>query len=197
MNNRELYRETFSKVQTSSINSMEEIMNNKKPVRYNKKPLITFVMMIMLVLGTVSVNAATGGAVSEYFHNLIGSENGTAKITWENDSNEYCEIEINLHDEQVGIYDEKNEMVKDLTISEADDIHFDKDNQSCTLDGKTYKVLLVVAVNEVNQDTDIQVRLYSPDDYETAIKSFEPETEIGNKDGVKIYMPYIQIDDVK
>lgn len=193
MNNRELYRNTFSKVESSQYKTMEEIMAKKNRTFRTSRRLVTVLAcIVVLLVGTVSVNAATGGLVGEYFSQLLGGQDAVAVITWGDDGE--SRIEVNMDESAVGIYDGDNNLLRDITGDEAQDIDFEADNQSCTFDGKSYKVILVCGVNESTGECQNQVRLYDPKDYDKARETFNAQ-QVFEDDQLTVYCPYITIDD--
>lgn len=192
MNNSERYKEVFNKIEPSSYKSMEDIMaKNKRNIRANRKLVAIFCCLAILLVGTVTVNAATGGLVGEYFSQLLGGDDAIAVITWGDESE--CRIEVNIEESSVGIYNEDNNLVSNITSEEADDIAFDSDNQSCTFNGKEYKVILVCGVNEETGECQNQVRLYDPADFDKAQNQFNAD-QVFEDDNLTVYCPYITIE---
>ena len=73
MNNRDLYRNTFSRVHASGEITMEDIMNRKKKTpRASRRLVMVFAMVILVLVMGITVNAATGGAIANYFDKLLG-----------------------------------------------------------------------------------------------------------------------------
>ena len=75
MNNRDLYRNTFSRDHASGKKTMEDIMNRKKKTpRASRRIVAVFAMAILILAMGITVNAATGGAIANYFDKLLGVE---------------------------------------------------------------------------------------------------------------------------
>jgi hypothetical protein len=169
MNNRDLYRSTFSRVHASGGMTMEDIMNRKKKTPRASRRLVTVFAMVILVLAMgITVNAATGGAIASYFDKLLGIEQ-TMQITEEGSD----PLEIYMSDLDIGIYDADQNMIEDLNMKDAEDIHFDKGSQTAEIDGTTYHVILLLDVDEETTDnaTHGQLRLYTPEDYAKAMET--------------------------
>lgn len=193
MNNRELYKAVFNKVKSSEYKTMEEIMGkNKKNFRVSRRLVTVMCCILVLLAGTVTVNAATGGAVGQYFDNLFGGNDGVAEIVSDVDG-ETIKISIPMNDCQAAIFDGDNNMVRDITNEEAHSIKFTKDNQRCTFDGKEYRVLLVCGIDEKTGECQSVVRLYDPADFEKATKTFKPES-VFEGEGLTVFCPYIAIE---
>ena len=169
MNNRDLYRNTFSRVHASGEMTMEGIMNRKKKTPRASRRLVTVFAMVILVLAMgITVNAATGGAIANYFDKLLGVEQ-TMQITEEGKE----PITIHMSDLDIGIYDADQNLVTDLNKADADDISFDIESQTCEIDGTVYHVILLLDVYEGTADniTHGQLRLYAPEDYAKAMET--------------------------
>ena len=101
--------------------TMEDIMNRKKKTPRASRRLVTVFAMVILVLAMgITVNAATGGAIANYFDKLLGVEQ-TMQITEEGKE----PITIHMSDLDIGIYDADQNLVTDLNKADADDISFD------------------------------------------------------------------------
>ena len=75
MNNGDLYRNTFSRVHASDDLTMEDIMNKKKKTLRASRRLVTVFAMVILTLAMgITVNAASGGTIANYFDKLLGVE---------------------------------------------------------------------------------------------------------------------------
>lgn len=110
MNNRDLYRNTFSRVHASGEKTMEDIMNRKKKTPRISRRLVTVFAMVILVLAMgITVNAATGGAIASYFDKLLGVDQ-TMQITEEGKD----PVTIHMSDLDIGIYDAEQNLVTDL-----------------------------------------------------------------------------------
>lgn len=171
MNNRELYKKTFSHIHASTDMTMEDIMNiRRKPVRANRR-LVTVCAMIVIILAMgVTANAASGGAISTYFDRMLGVDQ-KMQLTSDGDD----PITIYMSDLKKGIYDEDQNLIEDLNNKNARDIVFDEDTQTCKIDGKTYHVILLINVDEgvIRNKAHGQLRLYAPEDYEKAMDTLE------------------------
>lgn len=193
MNNRERYKEVFNKIESPGYKSIEEIMAKKQRYFRASRRLVTVLcLLVALLVGTVTVNAATGGLVGDYFSNLLGGDDAVAVITWGNDKSD-CRIEVNMRESNVGIYDENNKLVNNITSEEADSIAFASDNQSCTFNGSKYKVILVCGVNKETGECQNQVRLYNSADFDEAQKQFNAD-QVFKDDKLTVYCPYIDIE---
>ena len=165
-------------------------------------------MILVLAMG-ITVNAATGGAIANYFDKLLGVEQ-TMQITEEGKE----PITIHMSDLDIGIYDADQNLVtdlnkadadnisfdiesqvydgdqkliEDLNQADADDISFDIEKQVCEIDGTVYHVILLLDLDEGTADniTHGQLRLYTPEDYAQAMETLVlPEG---------IYCPSIQL----
>lgn len=192
MNNKERYKEVFNKIEASEYKTIEELSAKRnKPIRASKRLVLVFCCFAVFLLGTTTANAATGGSIGDYFENLLGGENAVSEIVWDNGDKQYC-IEVNMKESTVGIYDENNHRIKDLTKEESDHIEFEKNNQSCTLNGKRYAVLLICGVNENTGECISRVQLYDPSDFNKAQKNFDPNI-VFQDDQLTIFCPYIDV----
>lgn len=193
MNNRERYKEVFNKIESPGYKSMEKIMaKEKRHFRASRRLVTVLCLVVILLMGTVTVNAATGGLVGDYFSNLLGGDEAIAVITWGDDESE-CRIEVNMEESSVGIYDEKNNLLSNITNKEANNIAFAKDNQTCTFNDKEYRVIIVCGVNEETGECQNQVRLYNPADFHKAQKLFNAN-QVFKDDKLTVYCPYIDIE---
>ena len=155
MNNRDLYRNTFSRVHASGKMTMEDIMNRKKKTpRASRRIVAVFAMAILILAMGITVNAATGGAIANYF----GDQEP---------------LDIFMKDLDIGIYDGDQNLVQDLNMADADDIDFDTNSQTCRIDGKEYQTVLLVDVDEGGtiHNAHGQLRLYAPEDYAKAMET--------------------------
>lgn len=192
MNNRERYKEVFNKIESPGYKSMDEIMAKKQRNFRASRRLVSVLCLVgVLLVGTVTVNAATGGLVGDYFSNLLGGDEAIAVITWGDDSE--CRIEVNMEESSVGIYDENNTLVDNITSEEAGSIAFASDDQSCTFNGSRYKVILVCGVNKETGECQNQVRLYDPADFNKAQKQFNAD-QVFKDDKLTVYCPNIDIE---
>ena len=169
MNNRDLYRNTFSRVHASGEITMEDIMNKKKKVpRASRRLVPVFAMLILVLAMGITVNAATGGAIANYFDKLLGVDQ-TMQITAEGKD----PVTIHMSDLDIGIYDADQNLVTDLNKADADDISFDIESQTCEIDRIVYHVILLLDVDEGTTDniTHGQLRLYAPEDYAKAMET--------------------------
>jgi len=169
MNNRDLYRNTFSRVHASGEMTMEDIMNRKKKTPRASRRLVTVFAMVILVLAMgITVNVATGGAIANYFDKLLGVDQ-TMQITEEGKD----PVTIHMSELDIGIYDANQNLVTDLNKADADDISFDIESQVCEIDGTVYHVILLLDVEEDTADniTHGQLRLYAPEDYAKAMET--------------------------
>lgn len=169
MNNRDLYRNTFSRVHASGEMTMEDIMNRKKKTPRASRRLVTVLAMVILVLAMgITVNAATDGAIASYFDKLLGVDQ-TMQITEEGKD----PVTIHMSDLDIGIYDANQNLVTDLNKADADDISFDIESQVCEIDGTVYHVILLLDVDGDTADniTHGQLRLYAPEDYVKAMET--------------------------
>ena len=171
MNNRELYRNAFSRVRASEDMTMEVIMNRKKrPVRANRKLLTICAILIVSFAMGVTANAATGGAVSTYFERMLGVDQ-KMQITFDGSD----PVTIYMSQLDIGIYDENQNLIKDLKNANARDIAFDENTKTCEIDGETYNVIMLVNVDEgvIRNKAKGQLRLYSKKDFEKAMETLE------------------------
>ena len=169
MNNRDLYRNTFSRVHASGEMTMEDIMNRKKKTpRASRRLVMVFAMMILVLAMGITVNAATGGAIANYFDKLLGVDQ-TMQITEEGKE----PITTHMSNLDIGIYDADQNLVQDLNMADADDISFDIESQTCRIDGKEYQTVLLVDVDEGGtiHNAHGQLRLYAPEDYAKAMET--------------------------
>lgn len=171
MNNRDLYRKTFSQIHASSDMTMEDIMNSKrKPVRVNRRLATVCAMIVIILTMGVTANAASGGAISTYFDRMLGVDQ-KMQLTSEGDE----PITIYMSDLKKGIYDADQNLIEDLSNKNARDIAFDENTQTCEIDGKTYHVILLINIDEgvIRNKAHGQLRLYAPEDYEKAMETLE------------------------
>ena len=193
MNNRDLYKGTFDKVKSSGYKTMEEIMKeNKKDFKVNRRLLNVMCCVMILVIATVTVNAATGGLIGDFFDKLLGGDKALASIYLEIDGEPY-NFEVSMKNSNIGIYDAENRLVRDITDDKANILDFEKDNQSCVIDDKEYSVLLVCGVNEETGECHNQVRLYDESDLAKAKELFNPETAFDD-DSLTVFCPYIDLE---
>ena len=185
MNNKDLYRNTFSRVHASGEMTMEDIMNRKKKTPRVSRRLASLCAGLILILAmAVSVNAVSGGAISNYFDDLLGVGD-EMRITEDGG----MDLTIHMLDQDIGIYDGEQNLIQNLTKAGADLIAFDRDHQTCQIDGRTYHVVLLVDVDggSSSNDARAQVRLYAPEDYDRAMQTLVvPEG---------MYCPSIQVDE--
>ena len=171
MNNRELYRNAFSKVHASEDMTMEVIMKNKKrPVRANRR-FVTICAMVILVLAMgITVNAASGGAISNYFSRVLGVEQEAQLVLDDQDP-----IDLKMKDLKIGIYDGNQDLIKELDNTDARTIDFNFENQTCTIDGNRYDVIFLVTVERktFGNYAHGHLRLYSSEDYDKATENLE------------------------
>lgn len=188
MNNRKLYKAAFSGLHASR-RSLEEIMEAKKrPARASKRTVITVAVLVIMIIGTLTVNAISGGKVFEFFNGKVGE---STVIT----GGEY-NIPVDLNSMNIGIYNAENELVESLNQADADSIDMDYSAQTCTIDGKTYSMMVIMVIDEDANDqaaTEAQIRLYAPEDYEEAMSNFDPDACEEFK-GKEIAMPHVQLD---
>ena len=118
----------------------------------------------------VTANAATGGAVSTYFDRMLGVDQ---KMQIVRDGSDPVTIYMSQMD--IGIYDENQNLIKNLKNANARDIAFDENTQTCEIDGETYNVILLVNVDEgvIRNKAKGQLRLYSKKDFEKAMETLE------------------------
>lgn len=93
MSNKELYRETFSKVHTLSNTDVEVIrMKNKRNLRMGKRLIVLVAIITVLFAMTCIANAATDGTLFKDFKVWINGD----RIDSQDLLNEDGNIEINL-----------------------------------------------------------------------------------------------------
>ena len=144
-------------------------MNRKKKTPRTSRRLVTVFSMVILVLVMgLTVNAATGGGIANYFDKLLGVDQ-TMQITEEGKE----PVTIHMSDLDIGIYDENQNLVTDLNKADADNISFDIESQVCESDGAVYHVILLLDVDEGTTDNIAhgQLRLYAPEDYAKAMET--------------------------
>lgn len=98
------------------------------------------------------------------------------------------DLTIHILDQDIGIYDGEQNLTCDLTKAGADRIAFDRNQQTCQIDGQTYHVVLLVDVDSGSSANEswAQVRLYAPEDYDQAMQTLVVP------DGM--YCPSIQVE---
>lgn len=169
MNNGDLYRNTFSRVHASDDLTMEDIMNKKKKTLRASRRLVTVFAMVILTLAMgITVNAASGGTIANYFDKLLGVEQ-IMQITEEGKD----PLIVYMSDLDIGVYDADQNLITDMNNADAGDIHFDTDTQSCEIDGSVYHAILLLDVDEstANHTTHGQLRLYEAEDYAKAMET--------------------------
>ena len=175
MNNRELYKKTFSHIHASADMTMEDIMNSKrKPVRVNRRLLTVCAMIVVILAMGVTANAASGGAISTYFDRMLGVDQKMQLGFGDGER-----MTVYMSELKKGIYDENQNLIEDLSNKDAGDIAFDENTQTCKIDGKTYHVILLINVDEgvIRNKARGQLRLYAPEDYEKAMETLDPPSE--------------------
>lgn len=192
---RGLYREAFAPVTSSDDLTMEEIMNKRRPHRGNRRFVVVCACILVLLLGTISVDAASGGKVGEYFDTLFAKNQ--MELTYQDEQGNDCSIALNLEaDATVGIYDADNNLVRNLTNEEVKSVDFTKDTQKCTIDGNEYRVCVLMTINSAGDTVSNQIRLYAPADYAKGVESINKDTTPAKSDeeGLVVVSPYVDVE---
>lgn len=192
---RELYKEAFAPVTSSDNLTMEEIMSKRKPHRRNRRLVVVTACILALLLGTISVDAASGGKVGDYFDTLFAKNQ--MELTYQDDQGNDCSIVLNLEaDASVGIYDADNNLVRKLTDEEVKSVDFTKDTQKCTIDGTEYRACVFMTINSEGDAVSNQIRLYAPEDYAKGIKSINKDAtaDEAGEQGLVVVTPYVDVE---